>query len=398
MRYSIIPIRAVEDPQLQRAALRVLLSLGAYTDRDGYCYPSQSTLARRLRVSRQAVNRQIKVLVRLGYLQVTRRKSVGGGETSCLYRIYFEDPSLIVGAERDLAGEKNEFEPRSKRKVDYGILLRAPEVEVVAGSSEGSLCPAGIQQTTNCLDNGSHKSEQPAHDFPTPGAALVDAPGATPHVARDAISYISPSASSDVAQTTQLTPHIPKKKNGVISSPNRKAEVTTIPSSPPSNQLLEPAFHSQKGRIVTSHPSILGENLSGIPGYFPEATPLVKNAIPLTPLEAHAHPDLRVYIALTAFTPAASDYQTIIQVLRLLRSRFPSDQSLTDYLAPFWQKWCESRRRNGSRYSRANFAWLTEWACNDHIPATFPDPEDAMISQDPGVYQHAMEPKPEPAS
>jgi hypothetical protein len=124
----------------------------------------------------------------------------------------------------------------------------------------------------------------------------------------------------------------------------------------------------------------------------------VEGLIPRNPLEAQAHPELRVYIAMTAFTPGASDYQTIIEVLHRLRSHYPTDQALTDYLAPFWQKWCESRRRDGSRYSRANIAWLTEWAYNDRIPATSVDLEEVMVSQDPGLYQHALEPKPEPAS
>ncbi|HQF63701.1 MAG TPA: helix-turn-helix domain-containing protein, partial [Anaerolineaceae bacterium] len=93
------PIIAFEDQRMNCAALRVLGILCSYADKDGYCYPSQATIAKRLNVSRPAVNRQIQVLEKLGYVEVKRRSAKSGGETSCLYRIITPNIELEYCAE-----------------------------------------------------------------------------------------------------------------------------------------------------------------------------------------------------------------------------------------------------------------------------------------------------------
>ncbi len=68
-RYSKIPDSAVFDQRLGAAALRVLAALGTYANKEGWCWPSQGTLAKRLGISRQAVGRAIKQLAALGYIR-----------------------------------------------------------------------------------------------------------------------------------------------------------------------------------------------------------------------------------------------------------------------------------------------------------------------------------------
>ena len=56
-RFAIIPARAIDDSRLGSAALRVLCAFGTYGDRDGRCFPRLETVAQRLGVTKQAVQK-----------------------------------------------------------------------------------------------------------------------------------------------------------------------------------------------------------------------------------------------------------------------------------------------------------------------------------------------------
>jgi helix-turn-helix protein len=86
-RFSIIQAKAVRDPRVSDAQLRVLNALGMYSDKDGWCYPSQSTLAEDINRSRQTVNGYVADLVELGYVEKHRRF-----DNSVLYRLLFDTP------------------------------------------------------------------------------------------------------------------------------------------------------------------------------------------------------------------------------------------------------------------------------------------------------------------
>lgn len=81
-KYSIIPARAVYDPKLPHHVLRTLCAICVYSDQEGYCWPSQSTLARNIGVTRETINRHIRQLKSLGYIMVERRYKKDGGQTS----------------------------------------------------------------------------------------------------------------------------------------------------------------------------------------------------------------------------------------------------------------------------------------------------------------------------
>jgi len=86
-RLAVVPSRAVDDARVSAPALRVLLALGSYTDSDGWCFPKQSTISDRLRLSRQTVCGHVRDLVALGYVEVAR--STGRG---LRYRIVLDLP------------------------------------------------------------------------------------------------------------------------------------------------------------------------------------------------------------------------------------------------------------------------------------------------------------------
>jgi len=90
--FSRLPSAAVFDRRVSKTALRVLAAIGVYSDKSGVCYPGVKTLARRLGVTRPAVQRQLRKLEQLGYL-VTKHRSRGiGGYGSNLYQIEYPRP------------------------------------------------------------------------------------------------------------------------------------------------------------------------------------------------------------------------------------------------------------------------------------------------------------------
>ena len=91
---------------------------------------------------------------------------------------------------------------------------------------------------------------------------------------------------------------------------------------------------------------------------------------PSSPAEALAHPDLQVFAQVTGGRiPGMAQYQTVIEVIRLLRARAQlGEAELQETLAPYWLAWSGRKRRDGRPYDPANLTWLTEWALNGSIP------------------------------
>ena len=98
-RFAIVPARAVEDRRLGPAAFRVLASLGTFSDRDGWCWPSLTTLATQLSTRRQVVQRHVQELAKLGYIEIQRQRRPDGGSTANRYRLMFDRALFQVGIE-----------------------------------------------------------------------------------------------------------------------------------------------------------------------------------------------------------------------------------------------------------------------------------------------------------
>ncbi len=97
-RLSITPADAWSDQRLTPLQCRLLGLIGSYLGKDHRAWPSQSTLAAQLGVSRKAVNEGIRALVSYGYIKAERRRRDDGGETSSVYFVVM-DPVERVGME-----------------------------------------------------------------------------------------------------------------------------------------------------------------------------------------------------------------------------------------------------------------------------------------------------------
>lgn len=93
-RYALFAARAVFDPRLTATDVRVLAALGTYTNKQGWCFPKQETVALRIGIKRPTVVVAIKRLVECGYLEQQAQTAPGRGRTMSKYRVKLdiEDP------------------------------------------------------------------------------------------------------------------------------------------------------------------------------------------------------------------------------------------------------------------------------------------------------------------
>ena len=101
-----------------------------------------------------------------------------------------------------------------------------------------------------------------------------------------------------------------------------------------------------------------------------EGQPELPLDLPDTPAQAQAHPDIRLYVAVTGGRlPGRPQYQAVIDSIRFLRARHQlDDAALQAWLAPYWIAWSTRKRLDGRPYDPGNLTWLTEWALNRSIP------------------------------
>lgn len=89
-RFVILPSALVSDRRIGDAGFRVLAALSTYADRDGWCWPSQTTLAADVSTSRRAVRRQLDLLEQTGYIEGRRRVHDDGSESSKMFRLLYD--------------------------------------------------------------------------------------------------------------------------------------------------------------------------------------------------------------------------------------------------------------------------------------------------------------------
>src|SRR5690348_13050341 len=89
-RLSIIQACAYDDTAMTSELRDVLGLLGTYSDQQGYCYLSQSTLGERLGILRESVNRRIRRLADLGYVEIEHQFSADGGKRPNRYRLVLD--------------------------------------------------------------------------------------------------------------------------------------------------------------------------------------------------------------------------------------------------------------------------------------------------------------------
>lgn len=143
--YSILPIRAVQDPEINRtAALAVLAVICSYTDELGRTFVSQARIAKDLGISRPAVNRQVKRLFDTGYL-VYAKKQYKDQKTNTIKVIYDKTAKTESAARSNLTAR----EQMDLAEAEAGLTGVTPEVTGAKGSGVTSEVTARCNTRVN---------------------------------------------------------------------------------------------------------------------------------------------------------------------------------------------------------------------------------------------------------
>jgi hypothetical protein len=146
-RFAIVPARAVDDNRLEPAALLILVALGTYSDRDGYCWPSQQVIADRIGVTRQAVGRQIGILQNLGYIEIKRLWDKDAQKTHNAYKVLF-DAELPSEAK-----ERHERQPAEKIPEPVAPKVAETTDATSEVASTDATCTRETDATSGCCPN-----------------------------------------------------------------------------------------------------------------------------------------------------------------------------------------------------------------------------------------------------
>ena len=125
-RLAVLPIRAGKDQRLHGSTLRTLIVLCSYCNRAGITWVSQAKLGEDLGVTRQAIQKQLALLVKLEYVQVVK-KGYRGVYSNTLRVIYDDSVDIdtaiaITSAQEDnrpptMPIEDDRPDPAGQRKI-----------------------------------------------------------------------------------------------------------------------------------------------------------------------------------------------------------------------------------------------------------------------------------------
>ncbi len=95
-KFAVIPLDVIKKPGITFAALKVLIAFSSYCNKSGSSYVSQNKLAQDLKVSRQAVQKQIKKLVDLGLIKEYKNyyPNLKGSTRRIIYDHKLEDDQI----------------------------------------------------------------------------------------------------------------------------------------------------------------------------------------------------------------------------------------------------------------------------------------------------------------
>lgn len=119
-RFCIIPVRVLDDDRFTISHLRVIAAIGNFTDKNGWCYPSITTIANLARVSRQWAIKCIRDLKEWGYLEVHSQVKPDGGTGPNRYRVLFDVGLPVSDPEGGATSLSSEVDQGGSSGVDRG--------------------------------------------------------------------------------------------------------------------------------------------------------------------------------------------------------------------------------------------------------------------------------------
>lgn len=135
-RWGRIPFWWLEHPEVDADALAVLSALATFANRQGRCWPSQTTLAAKLKRSRAWVNKTLGRLADIGLIAVRDRWSENGGRLSSLYELQ-TTPEGAAATNSPVAAADAPCQPQRHEQPDFKQNPDSPAL----GAQEPAIAP-----------------------------------------------------------------------------------------------------------------------------------------------------------------------------------------------------------------------------------------------------------------
>ncbi|CAB5223358.1 Helix-turn-helix, type 11 [uncultured Caudovirales phage] len=108
--FAVIPTRSLTDKTITDRNRTILAMVSSFASRAGITWVSQGRVAQELGVTRQAINKQMKILSRAGYIEKIGNSYSGKpGIAGCTWRVIY-DKSLSAEDQIAIAGNGHELE------------------------------------------------------------------------------------------------------------------------------------------------------------------------------------------------------------------------------------------------------------------------------------------------
>ena len=223
-RFCIIPSRVLDDERFSLTHIRVIAALGQHADKNGWCWPATTTLAERIKVSRQRISTCIRELKEWGYIEVTSRvRPADGGQTSNLYRVMFD-----IGAPVDAVTHAATLQP-------YGAPLQP---HVAPPATSGSCTPPQPLEVAPPATSGSCTMNAPCVTTHQNGPVEVFPPVAVAPVAGPVFPPIddivveqakpAPVGTVAVVEAAEVVEHTPTAKPKATKPAGDKTAVAAV--------------------------------------------------------------------------------------------------------------------------------------------------------------------------
>jgi predicted ArsR family transcriptional regulator len=134
----VMPIRAITDKSITDNMLRVLAVLCSYCNRAGLTWVSQKKLAEDMKVSRQAITKQMVKLVAAGYVEVVRKGF--RGERSNTVRVIFDitvDTATAIAVTNPIEDTRPPVIRQEQERMQQGEVDRAGQARIAKLIAQG---------------------------------------------------------------------------------------------------------------------------------------------------------------------------------------------------------------------------------------------------------------------
>jgi len=140
----VLPFKAVFDDRLQHGTVRVLAAVAAFSNRAGITWVSQERIAKDLKISQQAVSKQVKQLKALGYVEVVKRGF--HGKFTDTIRIIFD---AEITAQEAIAMVSNKEDARPPGQIEAEEKRLQKEVDKEGLQRIADMIKASLTTTIN---------------------------------------------------------------------------------------------------------------------------------------------------------------------------------------------------------------------------------------------------------